>query len=64
MLLNYLMSDILDFSRLYSNEFQLHCTYFNLETVLASIKNLFKDQALQKGLSIAIKATAKAKHVM
>lgn len=63
-MLNYLVSDILDFSRLYSNEFRPHCTYFNLEHLLANMKSLFLDQARQKGLSIRIGANRQARGLL
>jgi K+-sensing histidine kinase KdpD len=45
MILNYLVCDILDFSRLYSNEFHPHCTYFDLDVLLSRMRTLFLDQA-------------------
>ena len=42
-LLNLLVCDILDFSRVYSNEFRPNYSHFRLDSFLQSMKNLFSD---------------------
>jgi signal transduction histidine kinase len=56
-LLNFLVCDILDFSRVYSNEFHPNYTYFRLDNFLQRMKDLFWDQAMQKGLHIEVQTS-------
>lgn len=53
-MLNFLVCDILDFSRVYSNEFKPNFTSFRLDSFLDHMKDLFWDQAMQKGLHIEV----------
>lgn len=53
-LLNLLVCDILDFSRVYSNEFTPKLSSFRLDQFLEHMKDLFWDQAMQKGLHIEV----------
>lgn len=43
MLLNFLVGDILDFSRLSSEEFKPNFSYFRFEQILNQMSGLFKD---------------------
>jgi K+-sensing histidine kinase KdpD len=42
-LLNFQISDILDFSRLYSNDFKPQYSYFRLDELLYQMRELFRD---------------------
>lgn len=53
-LLKLLVCDILDFSKLYSDEFKPNCSYFQLDSFLSGMKELFYDQAIQKNIKIEV----------
>ena len=63
-LLNLLVCDILDFSRLYSNEFKPNYSNFRIDTFLYNIKDLFQDQAKQKGIKIKVQVDKLMNHVL